>query len=143
MKLSDTFLRALRPTGQVQKKSDGGGLYIHVSPTGGKLWRMAYSFGGKQKTLSFGPYMAPPWSQEKLLWYGSDANIYSASASVGSALMGYTRFRSSSLCRRCNALGYIRFSESRSDRFPITFFLATSGEMIHTSDWRAACERFT
>ena len=57
-KLTDTFLRGLRATGQVQKKSDGGGLYVHVSPTGGRLWRMAYSFGGKQKTLSFGAYPA-------------------------------------------------------------------------------------
>ena len=58
MKLTDTYLRALKATGQVQKKADGGGLYIHVSPTGGKLWRMAYSFEGKQKTLSFGAYPA-------------------------------------------------------------------------------------
>jgi len=57
-KLSDTFLRGLKAAGQVQKKSDGGGLYIHVSLTGGKLWRMAYSFDGKQKTLSFGAYPA-------------------------------------------------------------------------------------
>jgi len=57
-KLTDTFLRNLKTTGKVQKHSDGGGLYIHVSSTGGKLWRMAYSFGGKQKTLSFGAYPA-------------------------------------------------------------------------------------
>ena len=58
MKLADTFLRGLKATGKVQKYADGGGLYIHVSPTGGKLWRMAYTFGGKQKTLSFGAYSA-------------------------------------------------------------------------------------
>ena len=57
-KLTDTFLRSVKATGQVQKKSDGGGLYIHVSTTGGKLWRMAYSFDGKQKTLSFSAYPA-------------------------------------------------------------------------------------
>ena len=57
-KLTDTFLRGLKATDKVQKKSDGGGLYIHVSPTGGKLWRMAYNFDGKQKTLSFGAYPA-------------------------------------------------------------------------------------
>ena len=51
MKLTDTLLRSLKATGQVQKKADGGGLYIHVSPSGGKLWRMAYSFDGKQKTF--------------------------------------------------------------------------------------------
>lgn len=58
MKLTDTYLRALKANGKVQKYSDGGGLYLHVSPTGGKLWRMGYRFEGKQKTLSFGKYPA-------------------------------------------------------------------------------------
>lgn len=57
-KLNDALLRGLKATGKVQKKSDGGGLYIHVTPAGAKLWRMAYSFNGKQKTLSFGAYPA-------------------------------------------------------------------------------------
>ena len=56
MKLTDTALRALKPTDKVQKLSDGGGLYLHVTPTGSKLWRMAYRFEGKQKLLSFGAY---------------------------------------------------------------------------------------
>lgn len=56
MKLTDTALRALKPTGKVQKLSDGGGLYLHVTPTGSRLWRMAYRFTGKQKLLSFGAY---------------------------------------------------------------------------------------
>ena len=58
MKLTDTFLRGLKSSAKVQKHSDGGGLYLHVAPTGGKLWRMGYRFGGKQKTLSFGAYPA-------------------------------------------------------------------------------------
>ena len=58
MKLTDTFLRGLKGTGSIQKYSDGGGLYLHVSSAGGKLWRMAYRFEGKQKTLSFGAYPA-------------------------------------------------------------------------------------
>ena len=57
-KLTDTFLRGLKATGKIQKHADGGGLYIHVSPIGGRLWRMAYGFNGKQKTLSFGAYPA-------------------------------------------------------------------------------------
>ncbi len=32
MKLTDARFRALKPTDKVQKISDGGGLYIHVSP---------------------------------------------------------------------------------------------------------------
>ena len=58
MPLSDTSLRAIKPSDKVQKISDGGGLYLHVTPAGSKLWRMAYRFGGKQKTLSFGSYPA-------------------------------------------------------------------------------------
>lgn len=58
MKLSDASIRNVKRSEKVQKLSDGGGLYLHVSPTGGKLWRMAYRFNGKQKTLSFGGYPA-------------------------------------------------------------------------------------
>ena len=42
----------------MQKYSDGGGLYLHVSEAGGCLWRMGYRFEGKQKTLSLGQYPA-------------------------------------------------------------------------------------
>lgn len=58
MKLTDTFLRGLKPTGTVQKHADGGGLYLHVSASGGRLWRLAYRYDGKQKTLSLGAYPA-------------------------------------------------------------------------------------
>ena len=40
------------------KLVDGRGLHILVCPTGGKLWRLKYRFGGKEKLLSFGPYPA-------------------------------------------------------------------------------------
>lgn len=56
MPLNDTTLRNTRPKDKPQKLSDGGGLYLHIMPSGGKHWRMAYRFGGKQKVLAFGPY---------------------------------------------------------------------------------------
>ena len=58
MKLTDTFLRGLKSTGMVQKHADGGGLYLHMSASGSRLWRLAYRYGGKQKTLSLGAYPA-------------------------------------------------------------------------------------
>ena len=58
MKLSDAAVRNAKANGKVQKLSDGGGLYLHVTVTGSKLWRMAYRFEGKQKLLSFGAYPA-------------------------------------------------------------------------------------
>jgi hypothetical protein len=66
MKLTDTALRAIKTNGKDQKLFDGGGLYLFVSPSGGKLWRMAYRFGGKQKTLSFGAYPALPLKDARL-----------------------------------------------------------------------------
>ena len=56
MPLSDTALRNLKPDGTPSKLADSEGLYLYVSPTGGKLWRMDYRFAGKRKTLSFGAY---------------------------------------------------------------------------------------
>ena len=60
MPLSDTACRGAKPdpSGKARKLTDGGGLYLHVAPRGGKLWRMRYRFEGKEKVLSFGPYPA-------------------------------------------------------------------------------------
>ena len=41
---------------RAHKLSDSGGLYLLVQPTGSKLWRLAYRFAGKQKTLALGVY---------------------------------------------------------------------------------------
>ncbi|MFK7902821.1 MAG: tyrosine-type recombinase/integrase [Nitratireductor sp.] len=56
MALNDTKIRSIQKTDRILKLSDGGGLYLHVNTNGSKLWRMAYRFAGKQKTLSFGAY---------------------------------------------------------------------------------------
>ncbi|AUH34649.1 tyrosine-type recombinase/integrase [Paracoccus tegillarcae] len=56
MALVDTALRGLKPQQKPKKYSDGGGLHLLVNPNGSKLWRLAYRFEGKQKTLAFGSY---------------------------------------------------------------------------------------
>ena len=56
MPLTDTAIKALRPTDKPQKVTDGGGLYLLVQPSGGKWWRFDYRFDGKRKTLSMGTY---------------------------------------------------------------------------------------
>lgn len=38
------------------KLSDGGGLYLLVTSSGGRLWRLNYRFDGKQKTLFLKSY---------------------------------------------------------------------------------------
>ena len=42
--------------GKTAKLSDGGGLQLWVTPSGGKLWNLAYRFAGKQRKLAIGPY---------------------------------------------------------------------------------------
>jgi integrase len=56
MPLTDTRIRGLKPNSRTKRYSDGYGLYVEVTPGGSKLWKLAYRFEGKQKTLSFGPY---------------------------------------------------------------------------------------
>ena len=56
MPLTDVFIRSLKPLEKPYKHFDGGGLHIHVTPNGSKLWRMSYRFDGKGKLLSFGEY---------------------------------------------------------------------------------------
>lgn len=56
MPLTDTAIRKAKPTGKVQRLFDGGGLYLELSPTGGKWWRLKYRFDGKEKRLSLGTY---------------------------------------------------------------------------------------
>lgn len=53
MKLTDAKLRSLKTTG---KHFDGLGLYLELTPAGGRYWRMKYRHGGKEKRLAFGVY---------------------------------------------------------------------------------------
>ena len=50
--LTDTKVRTTKPTEKPQKLFDGGGLFLLVTPTGGRLWRFKYRFGGNEKLLN-------------------------------------------------------------------------------------------
>lgn len=56
MPLNDLAIRNAKPSHKPIRLSDAQGLYLEISPAGGKLWRMKYRFGGKEKRLSFGAY---------------------------------------------------------------------------------------
>jgi integrase len=56
--LSDIQVKNTKPKEIDYKLADGGGLYLLVTTTGGKLWRMDYRFSDKRKTASFGAYPA-------------------------------------------------------------------------------------
>jgi len=56
MPLSDAKLRTLKPESKPFKVSDFEGLHLLVKPSGSRLWRLAYRFGGKQNVLALGAY---------------------------------------------------------------------------------------
>ena len=56
MPLSDAALRKAKPSNKAQRLFDGGGLFVEISPSGGKWWRLKYRLGGKEKRLSLGTY---------------------------------------------------------------------------------------
>ena len=58
MSLTDTLIRNSRPQGKPYKLPREHGLYVLVNPTGVKHWRLAYTFGGREKLLSLGGYPA-------------------------------------------------------------------------------------
>lgn len=56
MPLTDTAIRNAKPGDKPVKLSDERGLFLLISPAGGKWWRFKYRFDGKHKTLSMGVY---------------------------------------------------------------------------------------
>ena len=56
MPLTDTAIRAAKPTEKQQKLFDGSGLYLLVFPSGSKVWRYKYHFQGREKLISLGAY---------------------------------------------------------------------------------------
>lgn len=58
MPLTDAAVRAAKPREKAHKIFDAEGLYLEVSPAGGKWWRLKYRWAGKEKRLSLGTYPA-------------------------------------------------------------------------------------
>ncbi len=56
MPLTDTAIRNAEPGEKPVKLFDERGLYLEISPIGGKWWRLKYHFDGKEKRLSLGVY---------------------------------------------------------------------------------------
>ena len=55
-KLTALAVKNIKPGDTPIKLTDGGGMFLLVDPKGGKYWRLAYRFVGKQKTLALGTY---------------------------------------------------------------------------------------
>lgn len=56
MALTDIAIRNAKPGAKPTKLADGGGMFLLVTPAGGKLWRLKYRIDGREKTLAIGSY---------------------------------------------------------------------------------------
>lgn len=90
MALSALALSKAKPREKPYKLADGHGLYLLVTPQGGRYWRMNYRFDGKAKTMAMGvfPLITLAEAREKredarkLLAAGSDQGLGTASLFV-------------------------------------------------------------
>ena len=56
MTLTDLQIKAAKPTEKDYRLYDTGGLYLQVTKTGSRLWRLKYRFNGKEKLASLGKW---------------------------------------------------------------------------------------
>ncbi len=54
--LTATQIKQAKQKDKEYKLSDGGGLYLLVTKSGGKYWKLKYQFDGKENKLSLGAY---------------------------------------------------------------------------------------
>lgn len=54
--LTDAQIRKIKPLEKKKRYSDEKGLYLEVTPAGGKFWRLKYRFNGRESTLTIGSY---------------------------------------------------------------------------------------
>ncbi|WP_372916667.1 tyrosine-type recombinase/integrase [Sandarakinorhabdus sp.] len=56
MALTDVAIRNVKPGAKPIKMADGGGMFLLITPAGGKLWRLKYRIDGREKLLAIGAY---------------------------------------------------------------------------------------
>lgn len=56
MPLTDLKIKNLKAKDKAYRAYDSEGLYVQVSPSGGKLWRWKYTYMGKEQVLALGKY---------------------------------------------------------------------------------------
>lgn len=54
--LTDAQVRKIKPLDKKKRYSDEKGLYLEVTPAGGRFWRLKYRFNGRESTLTIGSY---------------------------------------------------------------------------------------
>jgi len=56
--LTDAKIRSAKPADRAWRLADTGGLFVHITPAGKKIWRLRYKFEKREKLLTLGHYAA-------------------------------------------------------------------------------------
>jgi len=101
MSLTNTKCQNAKYTeGGTNKLTDGNGLYLHLMPSGAKVWRQKYRFGGKENTLTHGPYPLVALQEardkrdeaRKMLLAGNDPSMVKKDKKLAAAANAATTF---------------------------------------------------
>jgi len=66
MPLTEIAIKAIKPSEKITRHYDEKGLYLEVSPAGGRWWRFKYMVAGKEKRLSLGTYPETSLKQARI-----------------------------------------------------------------------------
>jgi integrase len=119
--LSETAIRALKPKEKPYKRSDEKGLFMLVSTTGARLWRLKYRHGGKEKLLALGSY--PEVSLKRAREKRDEARVHLADGRDPSALRAtakadnFEAIAREWLAKRDLSPGTIRRDQDRLEQF--------------------------
>lgn len=91
--LTDAAIRRAKPSDKTVRMHDAGGLYLEITPAGGRYWRQKYRIGGKEKRLAHGVYpdvsladaRARRDEARRLLASGVDPGVQRKAAAAASA----------------------------------------------------------
>ena len=101
MALTDTAIRNAKAQPKPYKMADARGLFLLVQPSGGKLWRLKYRIGGKEKKLALGRYpdvclkdaRARCAAARSMVADGTDPSDAKKAAALAAALNAATTFK--------------------------------------------------
>lgn len=65
MSLTNTKISTAKPHQKPYKLADSGGLYLYITSTGSKYWRLKYRLNGKEKVHAIGVYPAVTLSEAR------------------------------------------------------------------------------
>ena len=65
-KLTELEIKNLKPKDRLYKVSDGNGLWLEVTPAGGKHWRFRYRFQDKEQMMALGSYPSVKLAQARI-----------------------------------------------------------------------------